>query len=283
MTGFITILRSKIKQTIFNFIDERRTVEFIDKRMHDEQIAGLNKQIDLLREKFNQLHIALNYLDLLKVKEIDDPAAKLNPVEIINKNERKTLMVFGGMLSKVGMMPPKEFFNSLVGNDLNIIFVKDFLQCWYQKGLVGKSVDIETTTEYLKTIIPKESETLICLGTSAGGYAAIRFGVDLGAARIIAFSPQTKISQKVFNRFKSLDSRLDDLNLKNSDLDLNTFLSGQINRNIELYYGKGNKTDVNEALHIKEHILPRPLNTSTHNVAAYLREKGLLKDILRTL
>jgi len=282
MVELFTALRSGLQKSIRTFRQDKRKIEYIEKRKHDEQIKELNKHIDLLREKFNQIHIALNYLDLLDVKEIDDPAAKLNPVEVINKHERTTLMVFGGMACSVGM-PPKEFFNSLPENNLNIIFVKDFLQCWYQRGLVGKSVDIGTTTKYLESIIPKETERLVCLGTSAGGYAAIRFGVDLGAARIITFSPQTKISHRVFNRFKSLDSRIDDINLNGSDLDLNEFLSCKKNRNIELYYGVENKTDVIEALHIKEYIKSRPLKTSTHNVAAYLKERGLLKDILRDI
>ena len=94
----------------------------------------LTEQVELLRNKFNQIHEALNYSDLLKIKEIDDPAAKLSAVEIIDKGYPKTLLVFGGMATRPSM-PPKEFFKSFSDKDMNIIFVKDFRQCWYRYKL----------------------------------------------------------------------------------------------------------------------------------------------------
>ena len=247
-----------------------------------KQNKELKKQINLLRNKFNQMHEALIYLDLLKIKEFDDPSAKLSPVEIINKNSSKTLLVFGGMATRPSM-PPKEFFKSFMNRDINIIFIKDFMQCWYQKGLIGKSNDIQTTSEYLASIIPKETENLICLGTSAGGYAAIRFGVELNADRILAFAPQTHITKRAFNRLKLLDSRILDIDLNSSDLDLAKYLSKKSHPNIELYYGFRNENDVAAASHIGNFVKHYKFDTDTHLVGAFLKKKGLLSEILESI
>ncbi len=242
------------------------------------------EQLELLRNKFNQIHEALNYSDVLKIREIDDPSAKLSPVEIINKNAKKTLIVFGGMALKPSM-PPKEFFKTFMKKNINVIFVKDFEQCWYQKGLLGKSHDLESTYRYLKSIIPKETEHLISIGTSAGGYAAIRFGVQLKAERILAFAPQTNITRKIFQQFKSLDSRIGDLDLdSDTDLDLSKYLSkNKIESKIELYYGKYNRGDELAATNIKEYITIHTYPTGTHMIATYLKNQKLLDKILESI
>lgn len=242
----------------------------------------LTEQVELLRNKFNQIHEALNYSDLLKIKEIDDPAAKLSAVEIIDKGAEKTLLVFGGMATRPSM-PPKEFFKSFSEKDMNIVFVKDFKQCWYQNGLVGKSHDVESTIRVLGGLIPPSTKNLICLGTSAGGYAAIRFGVELNADRIIAFAPQTLIGTQVFKRFKSADSRIEEVDINSPDFDLAKILSVKPHGNIEVHFGQFNEADSAAADHIKEYVNLYPYPFKGHGIAAYLKGNGTLKEILSTI
>ena len=179
-------------------------------------------------------------------------------------------------------MPPKEFFKSLVHKDINIIFVKDFKQCWYQKGLLGKTSDIESSIEYLKNVIPKTNEKLVTLGASAGGYAAIRFGIALNADRILAFSPQTFIDEETARVFSK--SCLRDMIFDNIDLDLKKILDKYNPKvKIEAYYGVDNNRDKINIDHIKDYVKEFPYETDTHLLASYLKEKGILKEIIDSI
>ncbi|MCP3921785.1 MAG: hypothetical protein GY714_04290 [Desulfobacterales bacterium] len=267
-----------IKQKVLQYSDLIKKNKNLHKP-NKKKIESLEKNIELLRDKTFQIHEAMNYLDLLEIKEIDDPAAKLSPVEIVNKKSTKTLIVFGGMALQPSM-PPKEFFRSFSDKELNLVFVKDFKQCWYQKGLLGKSNDIKSTIKYLKSIIPNTTQKLITLGTSSGGYAAIRLGVELNANKIIAFSPQTKIANSVFKRFKSIDSRIIDIDFENVDLDLELYLSKHKNLNIDVYYGNENIEDKLAVDHINQHVNAYPFPTKSHSIANYLKKNNKLDIIL---
>lgn len=248
----------------------------------ERKIQSLENKLFLLNDKLNNFHEVFNYLDLFENKEASDIISNMLPVEIINKDSSKTLLAFGGMSAGLSM-PPKEFFKSLSSDDINIIFIKDFKQCWYQNGLLGKSHDIDTTIAYLRTIIPKTTKTLITLGASAGGYAAIRFGIPLNADRIMAFSPQTLIDKEtasVFSKSCLRHLNFDDDN--NLDL-LKFFEKTHMKNNIEVYYGKHNNRDRKAIEHICEYIKEFPFETDSHLLASFLKEKGILKEILGSI
>lgn len=262
-----------IEKNIFELIGN----DFIFER----KIKSLETKLSLLNGKLNNMHEALNYLDIFKMKEFNDSSSKMLPIEIVNKGSSKTLITFGGMASGISM-PPKEFFNSLVEKNINIIFVKDFKQCWYQEGFLGKTTDITSSINYLENIIPKESRELITLGASAGGYAAIRFGIELNACRIMAFSPQTLIDKETASVFSK--DCLNTLNFDSDDLDLRKILSRKKEKsNIEVYYGQLNNRDRINAEYIKEYIIEFSYDTDEHLLASYLKKKGILEKILETV
>ena len=249
--------------------------------VHERKIKSLENKLFLLNDKIINIHEALISLDVFEKKNIDDVSSRMLPIEIINKNSMKTLIAFGGMASGLSM-PPKEFFKSLVHKNINIIFVKDFKQCWYQKGLLGKTSDIESSIEYIKNIIPKTTEKLVTLGASAGGYAAIRFGIALNADRIMAFSPQTLIDEETARVFSK--SCLRDMIFDNIDLELKKILDNHNPKiNIDVYYAGHNHRDRLAVDHIKEYIKEYSYETDTHLLAAYLKEKGLLGGILDSI
>lgn len=247
----------------------------------ERKIKSLENKLFLLNDKINSIHEALNSLDVFEMKNIDDVSSRMLPIETINKNSTKTLIAFGGMTQGLSM-PPKEFFRSLVHRNINIIFVKDFKQCWYQKGLLGKTSDIESSIEYLKNIIPKTTEKLVALGASAGGYAAIRFGIALNADRIMAFSPQTLIDEETARVFSK--SCLRDMIFDNIDLDLKKILNKYNPKiKIEIYYAGDNNRDKIAVDHIKDYVKEFSYKTDTHLLASYLKKKGLLEGILDSI
>ncbi len=270
----ISIINQNIEDTD---IFELKGNDFIFER----KIKSLENKLYLLNDKINNIHEALNYVDVFEMKNLGDISSRMLPVEIVDKKSMKTLIAFGGMTSGLSM-PPKEFFKSLIDKDINIIFVKDFKQCWYQKGLLGISDNIDGSIEYLKSIIPTTTKKLVTLGASAGGYAAIRFGLGLNADRIMAFSPQTLIDEETVRVFSK--SCLRDMVFDNNDLDLKKILNKHnAKTNIEVYYGIHNNRDRMAVEHIRDYVKEFSYEADGHLLASFLKEKGLLKEILDSI
>lgn len=247
----------------------------------ERKIKSLENKLSLLNDKLNNIHEALNYLDIFETQSFDNLSSRMLAVELIDRKSEKTLIVFGGMASGISM-PSREFFNSLSHKNINIIFAKDFKQCWYQKGLSGKTQDINSSIAYLQSLIPETTQELTTLGASAGGYAAIRFGIGLEADRIMAFSPQTLIDEETASVFAK--NCVGELQFGSDDLDLNKVLS-KIDKkyNIEVYYGLLNSRDKKNVNHIKTYVKEFAYDTDEHLLAAFLKKQGTLNNILDTI
>jgi hypothetical protein len=75
-----------------------------------------------------------------------------------------------------------------------ILYLRDFLNLCYQAGVPGLGNNYAVTLDRLKHIVHESSvEKLYMLGSSAGGYAALRYGLDLSADAILALSPITEL------------------------------------------------------------------------------------------
>ena len=73
-----------------------------------------------------------------------------------------------------------------------IIFVRDIHKQWYVTGINEKCSDVVTTVALLRT--KTDGDHVTTAGNSAGGYAAVLFGVLLRAERIFTFSGQWDIT-----------------------------------------------------------------------------------------
>lgn len=107
--------------------------------------------------------------------------------------EPKTLIVsFAGNGLAYGGVPKFEFINFLKQHFTHIdaqFYIDNSCQC-YHHGMQGISTNIDETVEYLRKAF-EGYERVICLGSSAGGYAAILFGSLLEVDYVIALIPQT--------------------------------------------------------------------------------------------
>ena len=74
------------------------------------------------------------------------------------------------------------------------IFVRDLKKSWYLYGINDKYNDVPSLAEYLKNLT--SGYEIITLGSSAGGFAAILFGILLKADRIYCFSGQFNIEKE---------------------------------------------------------------------------------------
>ncbi len=81
-----------------------------------------------------------------------------------------------------------EWKKNIVHSARKVIFIRDVFKTWYLKGINSDLNSIDKVLDFLK----QETKDLrvTCLGSSAGGYAAVLFGCLLQADRVFSFSGQ---------------------------------------------------------------------------------------------
>lgn len=105
-----------------------------------------------------------------------------------------TVIVFAGILHRV--MCSYECLDAyLAYHGHSAIYLRDRPRNFYIPGLAPLAPDYPGTIQALKSILEQlETKTLLCLGTSVGGFASIRYGVALQAKRVVAISPIVNIN-----------------------------------------------------------------------------------------
>ena len=174
----------------------------------------------------------------------------------------------GHGLQSMGVIPQFEFLKTLTMwyPNYNIKFLTDPQKRWYHKGIPGLSTNIPETVSYLETLVSGYKK-VVFMGTSAGGYAALLFGSLLNVSTVIAFKPQTLLTEG---------------NLDNSYCDLKGLLN-----NTTVYHVYGDmsvteKSDNHHHHHVKN--IEGPLNVH----AVYrrgldlrsMRDSGELQSII---
>lgn len=86
-----------------------------------------------------------------------------------------------------------EWTKNLVCDAKRHIFVRDVYKQWYLEGVSSTCDTVDKTLSLLKEKA-KGYDSCVCVGSSAGGFAAVLFGSLLGAERILAFNPQFTLS-----------------------------------------------------------------------------------------
>ncbi len=87
---------------------------------------------------------------------------------------------------------------SLASDYHELIFIRDVYKTWYSEGISAESPSIEATLSRLKKLTEK-ADYLVCVGNSAGGYAALLFGCLLKANAIFSFSGFVNLDDEICN------------------------------------------------------------------------------------
>lgn len=208
-------------------------------------------------------------------------------------NSSDTLLVsFAGMGWK-DSIPTFIFYNFLKKyKSINKLFLRDITCRYYITGLKNTSKDIESTLSFIRNFAkdPKYKK-IIALGCSAGGYAAILYGHLLEFDKVIAFSPQTVLTdtkefliEDKYNAPKTC-KWLRNLNKDNefyqNILDLKNLLP--FKSSIDIHYSNraNHGSDKKHALYIKSkncNIIE--YSSNNHMIALELRDKGILDKII---
>lgn len=206
------------------------------------------------------------------------------------KGSKHLVVIFGGINQGIGI-PVFEFFNILKEKEIDKVFIRDFNQMWYLKGVDEEVNSFENLKTRLGDIIKKYNKVTF-LGNSMGGFAAILFGTLLNVDNVIAFSAQTFINRR--QRFWSFDKRwekqikkIHDAQLHSEYQDLKTVINNHPNSKtkINIYYSSKDRLDRKHSKRLRsfKNVSLNSFSKGGHAVIRELRDSGELHQILTQL
>jgi len=115
----------------------------------------------------------------------DDGSADL----IVGEGGRKAaVIVFTGLADRL-VMPLPVFDRYLAALDLTAVYLRDKHRIGFFNGVKSLAGDYDGTIGALRSLLAEKGiATVHTLGNSAGGMAAVSYGIDLGADKVLAFS-----------------------------------------------------------------------------------------------
>jgi hypothetical protein len=164
-----------------------------------------------------------------------------------------------------------------------VVYLRDYNNLFYLAG-VHTWGDAAATVDRLKRLIAESSVKRVCaIGSSAGGFAALRFGLDLSVDAVLALSPQTDLRKLPDSKGRA--KSLQRFRIPDEALDLLPFYEQAARRpQTTLVFGAANEADekhVQRLAHFPEvEILPLP-GVSQHNVVTHLIAEGLFDRLVQ--
>jgi hypothetical protein len=193
------------------------------------------------------------------------------------------LVLFAGL--GIGAAPPTFIFRRFLApyRGVDKLFLRDTTRSWYQLGLPGVTADVESTAAWLRQRRAAYDRTLF-LGCSAGGMAAMLYGALAGADRVLAFAPQTVLSERKprelrDDRWEPALVRLRAAVADGRYLDLAGL--GPLATTVDIYYPAGSPADCAHAEAVAGPRVQRhPQPGASHVIALEMRDDGRLKSVV---
>ncbi|MEM9829421.1 MAG: hypothetical protein AAF944_02225 [Bacteroidota bacterium] len=210
---------------------------------------------------------------------------------LVDSNRKSRLLVsFGGVRQGIEI-PVFEFFNSISEIDCDKIFLRDFSQAWYQKGVDRSINDVDRVIHFLTNSIRKNQYKKVCfLGNSMGAYAAILFGTMLNVDRVISFAPQTFIDRwhRLLYADKRWKTEIKSIyayeNKIEEYFDLKQYLNSKNNykTKIDIYYSPTHRLDKAHAERMRKslNIKLTPIKEGGHGVVKTVIDNGSLVTLV---
>lgn len=203
-------------------------------------------------------------------------------------------------------LPAFDFFKrtkkleKLRGLKFNKILVRDVFNSWYHRGVPGLGTDLDEVTATLHTLIDAIRPCrVVTIGQSMGAYAAVMYGMLLGADRIAAFGPLSHLDPEQALRYGDLGffsamqelktdpprSRQDDLVQLGRDLDFQGNLHVIFGTHPRDDDGTSSNFDAVHALRLAQlpNVSLHPYPEADHGIMQWLIENAKIDDLLARL
>lgn len=103
-------------------------------------------------------------------------------------------LLFSGFAHHTGFVPVELIDRFLAGHGASMIRLVDASGNLYQNGISQLAPNLDTTIFKLKEIIKGlGANRIFTIGTSGGGFGALRYGIELNAENILLYSPPTNL------------------------------------------------------------------------------------------
>jgi tetratricopeptide (TPR) repeat protein len=190
---------------------------------------------------------------LLRPPIVDDVSKDV----VVGQADRsdKLVLVFTAQNDAVNM-PIAMFDRYLAKLGVSAIFLKDFNRLLHVNGVVSLGDSLESTLSTLRGLITRMgARRIYCIGASAGGFAAIRYGAELGVERVVSFAGETFDPQRARSKLepglthirRKLEGRF-----SSEQTDLRQFLvSRRPATRFELFYPADAPRDAEQAKHLE--------------------------------
>jgi tetratricopeptide (TPR) repeat protein len=161
--------------------------------------------------------------------------------------------------------------------DVDLIFVKDAANQWYNHGLRDLGTNLHENIARLRELTANYDH-LTTFGSSMGGYASILYGNALGAQHVVALSPQTLL-RPPFPRYNPKIHRGE-----YADLDKQAF---QGHACVDVFVGEDELFDIYQAARLKAawgdavHLTVVP--NVAHNVVKLFDDEGTFRQLVQRL
>ena len=185
---------------------------------------------------------------------VDEEAADVLVAECIGA--RTLVVVFTGTNDRV-WLPLPLFDRYLAALGVSAVYLKDFRRLLFMQGVQSLGDSYDNTLGALRRIRRGLKAARICtLGHSGGGRAAIRYGVELGAARILSIAgatgPAPCLNPAAYPRDQIIQSRTL-RHVPAERLDLKPFLLTRPSRaKITLAYGVDSASETASARYLED-------------------------------
>jgi len=192
------------------------------------------------------------------------------------------IIAFGGLRGALGV-PPFEFFKLTDDLLVNKIYLRDLDQLFYHSGLLGISENIDETVAFLKQQIAESgANKVVIFGNSMGGYAALLFGVLLGADVVHAFVPQTYIHESNSEDGYEIIRDVCE-NFSDQYFDLKNVIQSHDNTcALNIYFDSNYERDNKNAMHVKKSkkVVLHSFDDGGHDLTKIFKKSGKLREII---
>jgi tetratricopeptide (TPR) repeat protein len=199
-----------------------------------------------------------------------------------------TLVVFSGLGGRVG--PSVNVFHAIVAPlRVNAVYLYDAERLSHLNGNGPLGRGYVAAIEALRRMLTAwQSRRLVCIGNSGGGYAALRYGMDLGAERVLGFSAPTILVED-FHMTYDRRARAVVKRVNRHVPDMTVDLRGLLQKaaappRVDLYFGSDMPQDRMHAERLSglPGVTLHPVEgVARHDVAGALLLEGRLLPILR--
>jgi hypothetical protein len=200
----------------------------------------------------------------------------------LSRPGKPLVIAFGGLKGAMGV-PPFEFFKLTDDLQVNKIFLRDLDQSFYHSGLLGISEDIDGTVAFLKQKIDESgADKVVLFGNSMGGYAALLFGILLGADTVHAVVPQTYIHESNSEEgYKTIEYVCEHFSDQYFDLKDVIRIHGN-SCELNIHFDSNYERDHRNAMHLKgsQNVILHAFDEGGHNLAKEMKKSGKLREII---